>query len=317
VTITTTSVLPAPVQQRFDMKLLSRPMPDLIHKTMAMKKRLPDRSGQTLRMRRYNNLQTATVPLGPSGVTPPPQTLSALDIDAKVEWYGSYVLITDQVTLINEDPVLNEAASLLAQSLRETEDSLTRNMLQATAGFINCTGGTDADNPTEMTYNDIQGVIRSLVTANAKRITETIEGENKYGTGPVRQAFFAMSHSNLIPNIENVANFIPVAQYPSQMNILQAEWGSVSNVRFLVSSLGSISTGASALGADVYNTFISGQESYACIDLDGASASFIYRPLGYGDDPLLQRQTAGFKFAEAQRILNDAWIINLRSTLSL
>lgn len=86
--ITTTSVLPAPVQQRFDMKLLSRPMPDLIHRTMAIRKRLPDRSGQILRMRRYNNLNTATVPLGPSGLNPPAQTLSALDIDAKIEWYG-------------------------------------------------------------------------------------------------------------------------------------------------------------------------------------------------------------------------------------
>lgn len=86
--ITTTTTLPAPVQQRFDMKLLARPMPQIIHKTFAMKKRLPERSGQILRMRRYNNLQTATVPLGPTGINPPPQTLSALDIDAKVEWYG-------------------------------------------------------------------------------------------------------------------------------------------------------------------------------------------------------------------------------------
>ena len=91
-------------QQRFDMKLLSRPMPDLIHKIFAMKKRLPERSGQILRMRRYNNLATATVPLGPTGVNPPPQSLSALDMDAKVEWYGSFVIITDQVSLINEDP---------------------------------------------------------------------------------------------------------------------------------------------------------------------------------------------------------------------
>jgi N4-gp56 family major capsid protein len=84
---------------------------------MALKKRLPERSGSILRMRRYNNLQTATVPLGPSGLNPPAQTLSALDIDAKVNWYGTYVLLTDQVSLINEDPVLNETASLLAQSL--------------------------------------------------------------------------------------------------------------------------------------------------------------------------------------------------------
>ena len=102
----------------------------------------------------------------------------------------------------------------------------------------------------------------------------------------------------------------------SNMTTLTAEWGSVSNVRCMVSSLGSISPNASGLGADVYNCFVTGREAYACIDLDGASAEFIYRPLGYGDDPLLQRQSAGFKFAEAQRILNDAWIINLRATLA-
>lgn len=125
-----------------------------------------------------------------------------------------------------------------------------------------------------------------------------------------------MCHARLIPDLEAVQGFIPVAQYPSQMNILSAEWGSVSNVRFLVSSIGSITQNGSGLGADVYNCFITGQESYGVVDLDGASAQFIYRPLGYGDDPLLQRQSAGFKFASAERILNDAWVINLRSTLA-
>lgn len=57
-------------------------------------------------------------------------------------------------------------------------------MLAATAGFINSTGGIDGDNPTEMSRSDIQGVITALVNANAKRITETIEGENRFGTGP-------------------------------------------------------------------------------------------------------------------------------------
>jgi N4-gp56 family major capsid protein len=55
---------------------------------MAMQKRLPMHSGRTVRFRRYTNLATATVPLGPSGLTPPPQTLSALDIDATIDWYG-------------------------------------------------------------------------------------------------------------------------------------------------------------------------------------------------------------------------------------
>lgn len=297
------------------MKLLSRPMPYCIHKICALKKRLPERSGSILRMRRYNNLATATVPLGPSGLNPPAQVLSALDLDAQVSWYGSYVLITDQVSLINEDPVLNETASLLAQSLRETEDNLVRDMLSATATFINCTGGVNGDNPTEITRNDVQGIIQTLMTSNARKISSVIEAQDKFGTGPVREAYFAMAHTDIFTRLENVQGYIPSAQYPSQMNILSAEIGSVSNLRFLLSSIGSITQNASALGADVYNCFITGMEAYGCIELDGASAQFIYRPLGYGDDPLLLRQSAGFKFASAERVLNDAWVLNLRMTI--
>lgn len=86
--VTTIATLPAPVQQRFDMKLLSRPSPDCIHKTMALKKNLTERSGNILRMRRYTNLATATVPLGPTGLNPPAQNLSSVDVDATVNWYG-------------------------------------------------------------------------------------------------------------------------------------------------------------------------------------------------------------------------------------
>jgi len=141
--ITTTSVLSAPVQQSFSYKLLSVPVPNMIHKIAAMKKTMPRNGGTTLRMRRYNALATAMVPLGNSGITPPPQTLSAVDIDAKVSFYGTYLQINEQVTLQAQDPVLNEAAKRLGISLRQTEDQLTRDMLAATAGFVNCTGGVN------------------------------------------------------------------------------------------------------------------------------------------------------------------------------
>ncbi len=50
--ITTTGSLPAPVQQSFSYKLLSVPVPSLIHKIPAMKKQMPRNGGTTLRMRR-------------------------------------------------------------------------------------------------------------------------------------------------------------------------------------------------------------------------------------------------------------------------
>jgi len=34
------------------------------------------------------------------------------------------------------------------------------------------------------------------------------------------------------------------------------------------------------------------------------------------DDPCELRQTAGYRFAYATRITNDAWLINLRCTLA-
>lgn len=118
-------------------------MPKLVHKQMAMKKELPPNSGRIARYRRYTNLATATVPLPDSGLTPPGQILSAVDIDARLDFYGTYVTITDSVMFINQDPVLNQTVSLLAQSMRETEDELIRNMLASTASVINATGGVN------------------------------------------------------------------------------------------------------------------------------------------------------------------------------
>lgn len=46
---------------------------------------------------------------------------------------------------------------LLGQAMRETEDEITRDMLAATAGFINCVGGVNGDNPR------MCGVVKSLV----------------------------------------------------------------------------------------------------------------------------------------------------------
>lgn len=87
--ITTTSTLPAPVQQSFNFRLLAVAVPQFIHKIPAMQKELPRNGGRFLRMRRYNPLGVAVVPLGNSGVHPPAQQLSSVDIDAKMSFYGN------------------------------------------------------------------------------------------------------------------------------------------------------------------------------------------------------------------------------------
>ncbi len=276
---------------------------------------MPRNGGTTLRMRRYNPLNTALVPLGNTGVTPPPQNLTAVDIDAKISFYGTYVVLNEQVTLQNQDPVLNECAARLGVSLRQTEDTLTRDMLAATAGFINSVGGVNGDNPTEITRADVNDVVATLLNNNAYTIMDNIEGEDKFGTAPVRDAYFALCSTNLTRDLDGVDGFIQKNQYPAPMNALRSEWGSIGNLRFLVSSIGSVSPNASLNGNNVYNIFCVGLEAYACIEQDGYSASFIYRPPIY-DGPLALNASVGYKFAEVPRITNDQWVINLRATLA-
>lgn len=211
--------------------------------------------------------------------------------------------------------VLNECAARLGVSLRQTEDQLTRDMLASTASFINCTGGVNGDNPTEITRSDVDTVIATLSDNNANTIMDNIEGEDKFGTAPVRDAFFGLGSTQLIGQLENVSGFIAKSQYPSPMNALRSEWCAISNLRFLLSSIGSVSANASNLGANVYNIFCVGMEAYACVEQDGYSASFIYRPPIY-DGPLALNASVGYKFAECPRITNDLWIINLRCTLA-
>lgn len=279
-----------------------------------MKKQMPRNGGRTLRMRRYNPLATAMVPLGNSGITPPSQNLTAVDIDATISFYGTYLQLNEQVTLQNQDPVLNEAAARLGVSLRQTEDQLTRDMLASTAAFINCTGGGNGDNPTNIAISDVRTVVRTLLNNNAYTIMDNIEGEDKFGTAPVRDAFFALCSTQLTGNLDAMPDFTQKAEYPSPMNALRSEWGTAGNLRFLVSSIGSVTPNASANGADVYNIFCVGMEAYACIEQDGYSATFIYRPPIY-DGPLALNASVGYKFAEVPRITNDLWVINLRTTL--
>lgn len=189
-------------------------------------------------------------------------------------------------------------------------------MLLATSSFVNCTGGVNADNPTEVVRSDVDAVVATLQGNDGEFISNMIEGEDKFGTGPVRDCYVGMASTSLIGQLENVAGFINKAQYPSQKNTLPSEWGSCGNIRFFLSSRGSVTTAGSLLGADVFNIFISAQEAYCTVELNGATVQFIYHGEGHGDDACNLRQTAGWRMAMATRITQDAWITNLRCTLA-
>lgn len=304
--ITTTSQIAPPVTQSFLNKMLSTPVPYIIHGTAAMRYTMPAQGGSILRMRRADRLPVSTVPLGNSGLTPAAFVPQVTDLDAEIQYYGAFILLNEQVVLTAQDPVLNWTTELLGIQLKETEDVLIRNMLQGTASQIDCVAGINGQDPTEMTLNDLNVITTALFSANALTISNVIEGSLRFGTSPVNNSFFGMANTALRTTLLNMDGFTTTAQYPQQANILETEAGQAGYVRFLLSSIGSITPNASSAGNDVLNCFIAGMESYGVINQDKYAAKFLYIPPEIAGGPLALNAALGWKTACAQRILNDA-----------
>jgi N4-gp56 family major capsid protein len=312
-TITTTAVLPPAVREYYDRLLLMTAYPMLVHTRFAQKRILPKKSGDTIVFRRYSKLNTVPIPIQ-DGITPPGAPLSVTDIKARVDFYGNFVTLTDQVELTVEDRVLNESARLLAQNLGQTMDEVTRDVLASTSSVLQCSNGTNGNTPTELTKADLDAAIKTLLGNDAEMISEVVVGENRFGTAPVRPSFWGYIDTDLLDDLEEVANFLSSANYPNQTTVLEGEWGSTSNIRWLYTSVGSVTSADPA----VYNNFIVGREAYAVVHLGEQAGEFFVEPLGSAGaaDPLHQRGTVGWKHPWVSRILNDAFMLNLEATHS-
>ena len=134
------STMPPQIQQRYNSKLLSTPEHNLIHNLFATPVELPDNQGFIDRQSRYDRLDLFPVPLDDAQTNPPSQQLNRVDVDCRVRVYATYIVLTRQVTITNEDPILNSAAARLGQAMRETQDAVQRDNLEATASVVNCVG---------------------------------------------------------------------------------------------------------------------------------------------------------------------------------
>jgi N4-gp56 family major capsid protein len=311
---TSISTMPPQIQQRYNQKLLSTPEFNLIHNLAAVPVELPDNQGFIDRQSRYDRLAEFAIPLDDAQTNPPSQQLNRVDVDCRVRVYATYIVLTRQVTITNEDPVLNSAAARLGQAMRETQDALQRDNLESSASIINSVGGTNGDLPTEMAITDVDDVVTTLQNNSAEYITNMIGGEDRFGTSPIGDSYICMLTTRMIPVMNNMTGFIRKFQYPNIKDTLSTEWGGANNVRFFVSEQGSVTPNASLLGNDIANCFVAAKEAYKVVWQAGGKARFIYMPPGYNNDPCMLRHTAGCSFYQGQCITNDLWLQNLRST---
>lgn len=190
-----------------------------------------------------------------------------------------------------------------------------RDYIVSAASQINAGGGSNGDNPTNLGASDFSLVATTLDTNNAYKFMSGIEGMDRFGTGPVRSAYFMLSSTELQTDFDGLtgSGFLSNWDYPTNSSALLSEYGSLFNIRILTSSEAPVARGASANGNDVYYNTVVGKQAVTHINQDGYSMNLIYRD-PYYSGMLAQNATLAVKFAQAQAITQDTAIRNLLST---
>lgn len=174
----------------------------------------------------------------------------------------------------------------------------------------------NGDDPTEPALSDFATLNSQLDTNNAFKFVSGKLGELRFGSAPVRSAYFMLAHTLLERTLDLLQGFQNVWNYPNNNEALYSEYGAVLNFRILTSSNASLVLGVSQNGRQVYNNIVSGREGYAHVEQDGYSMQLIYRPPIFSG-PLALNGTLGVKFAQAQVITQDTWVANFRCTDAL
>ena len=196
---------------------------------------------------------------------------------------------------------------------------ILRDYIVSAASQINAGGGSNGFNPTNLGMSDFSLVATTLDTNNAYKFMSGIEGMDRFGTGPVRSAYFMLSSTELQSDFDTLvgSGFLNQWNYPTNASALPSEYGSAFNIRVLTSSEAPVARNAVTNNAgvqnDVYYNTVVGKQAVTHINQDGFSMNLIYRD-PYYSGMLAQNATLAVKFAQAQAITQDTAIRNLLST---
>ena len=279
-------------------------------------------TAETIKFRRYIPFAASLIPLQ-EGVTPSAQAMSYEDVSVTLKQYGNFVVITDYVEDVCEDPVLANATQALGEQAGATDEQIVYAAIKGgtTVSYANGTLRTDVNTP--ITLAKQRAVVRTLMRNKARKITSVLSSSPDYSTFPVEAAYIAVGHVDLANDIRNLPGFIPVAEYGKMQTVSEYEIGSVEDVRYVLSpdlaaftdggaaKAGSGTTMVSTTGtsADVYPVIFIAKDFFGHVPLKGAFSlkAFVRNRTESDSDPLAQRGSVGYKFTKAALILNESW----------
>lgn len=307
-----------------DVKFLERATPKLILERYVTTKKLPKNKTLTISFRRSIPLDVSDVPLQ-EGVTPTPEGMQFEDVQTTIRQYGSWIQISDVIADTHEDPVLNEATSLLSDKAAQVRETVNWGVYRSgTNVFYGSTSPTPVartDVNDKITSKLVRRVEQFLDAQYATRITTVLKATPDYGTTQVPPAYIGITHTDLRGDLYDISGFRRSETY-AQGKPEPEEVGSADGVRFVLSAflkplLGAGNGTAPNMrmtngAADVYSVLFLSENAVGVVPLAGTERQIIRvrnpNTIDSGD-PLGQRGFVSYKMYHAALILNQNWLV--------
>ena len=303
----------------YEKRLLQYAEPNLVYNQFADKYPIPQGNGKTIQLRRYTALPTLTSAIT-EGVTPDGQPLDVEAITATIAQYGGWVQVTDLLKLAAIDNNIVQATKLLGAQAGRTKDALTRDVVCGGSNVLfapTWSGST----PTAVAARNSMNATSLISVDLVFRAAAELEAKNAdpFDDG----SYVAVIHPYVAYDLMRSDEWLDIHKYAKPNNIYKGEIGKIGNVRFVQSTQAKIwksstdncpsysDSGTKYYG--VFGTVVLGQHAFGTTELSGGGLEMITKQLGYGDDPLNQRASVGWKKTHVAKRLNEEYIVRIES----
>ena len=304
------SGMSAEMKTFYEKRLIDQAEPALVHDQFGDPYPIPANGGKNIEFRKYDSLPKATTPLT-EGVTPDGQTMNVSTVTAEVKQYGGWVPITDTLQLTAIDNNIVQATKIIASQAGRTLDTIVRDVLAGGTNVIYAPkigeGGTETAVTSRATLDATCQLTSDLIARAATQL-------KAMNADPIGTSFVGIIHPYVAYDLRRDPDWIDVHKYAQPDEIYNGEIGTLHGVRFVETSEAKIwkGTGCPA-GLAVFSTLILGAHAYGSTEIEGGGLEHIVKQLGYGDDPLNQRASVGWKAHKTAERLVEQYMVRIES----
>ena len=307
---TSASGMSAEMKTFYEKRLIDQAEPALVHDQFGDPYPIPANGGKNIEFRKYDSLPKATTPLT-EGVTPDGQTMNVSTVTAEVRQYGGWVPITDTLQLTAIDNNILQATKIIASQAGRTLDTIVRDVLAGGTNVIYAPKIGEGGAETPVTSRATLDATCQLTSDLIARAATQLKAMN---ADPIGTSFVGIIHPYVTYELRRDPDWIDVHKYAQPDEIYNGEIGTLHGVRFVETSEAKIwkGTGCPA-GLAVFSTLILGAHAYGSTEIEGGGLEHIVKQLGYGDDPLNQRASVGWKAHKTAERLVEQYMVRIES----